>query len=189
MTTHEQTALQKQLETIIFGTTTPAGRAFDLSLLALILASVAVVMLDSVEPYHDRHGMLFARLELGFTLVFTLEYLVRIWCTRNRGAYVTSFWGVVDLLAVLPTYVALMVPEAAPLLIIRLIRVMRIFRVLRLLELFAELTEILKVLRNTARTILVFFVLVMIVVVSSRGIAEPPTMYLSSSHGDGPDLK
>ena len=108
MTTREQTALQKQLETIIFGTTTPAGRAFDLSLLALILASVAVVMLDSVEPYHDRHGLLFARLELGFTLVFTLEYLVRIWCTRNRGAYVTSFWGVVDLLAVLPTYVALM---------------------------------------------------------------------------------
>lgn len=67
MTTREQTALQKQLETIIFGTTTPAGRAFDLSLLALILASVAVVMLDSVEPYHDRHGLLFARLELGFT--------------------------------------------------------------------------------------------------------------------------
>lgn len=165
MTTREQTALQKQLETIIFGTTTPAGKSFDLSLLALILASVAVVMLDSVEPYHDRYGLLFARLELGFTLVFTFEYLVRIWCTRNRAAYVTSFWGVVDLLAVLPTYVALMVPEAAPLLIIRLIRVMRIFRVLRLLELFAELTEILKVLRNTARTILVFFVLVMIVVV------------------------
>jgi voltage-gated potassium channel len=98
-------------------------------------------------------------------LLFTAEYFTRIWTTGNRLAYVTSFWGIVDLLALLPTYIAFLIPEAAPLLIIRLIRVMRIFRVLSLFELFAELTEIIKVLRNTARTILVFFVLVMIVVV------------------------
>ena len=165
MTSREQSELQKRVEVIIFGTTTPAGKAFDLALLGLILASVVVVMLDSVLVYHNRHGALFSDLEMAFTLAFTAEYLVRIWSVRNRPAYITSFWGVVDLLAVLPTYIALVIPEAAPLLIIRLIRVMRIFRVLRLLELFAELTEILKVLRNTARTILVFFVLVMIVVV------------------------
>ncbi len=161
----EQTALQERFEVIIFGTGTPAGKAFDLILLGLIVASVVVVMLDSVVPFNTRHGVLFARLELAFTLAFTVEYLIRIWSVHNRPAYITSFWGIVDLLAVLPTYVALLIPEAAPLLIIRLIRVMRIFRVLRLLELFAELTEILKVLQNTARTILVFFVLVMIVVV------------------------
>ena len=165
MTTRQQSARQQQLESIIFGTTTPAGKAFDLGLLGMIIVSVVVVMMDSVASLHEQHGLTFMRLEIAFTLLFTVEYFTRVWTTGNRLAYVTSFWGIVDLLALLPTYIAFLIPEAAPLLIIRLIRVMRIFRVLSLFELFAELTEIIKVLRNTARTILVFFVLVMIVVV------------------------
>jgi len=160
-----QSSAQKRFETIIFGTTTPWGKAFDVGLLLVILCSVIVVMLDSVAPLHQQHGVLFARLEMAFTAAFTVEYVARIWSVRNRIAYALSFWGVVDLLALLPTYIALLVPEAAPLLVIRLIRVMRIFRVLRLLEMFAELNEILKVLRSTARSIAVFFVLVMVVVV------------------------
>lgn len=165
MSNRHQSERQKQAETIIFGTTTPAGKAFDLCLLGIIVLSVTVVMLDSVAAFHAQYGQLFMQLEVAFTLLFTLEYLTRIWCASNRGAYLKSFWGVVDLLALMPTYIALLVPEAAPLLIIRLVRVMRIFRVLSLFELFAELTEILKVLRNTAKTILVFFALVMIVVI------------------------
>ena len=165
MTEREQSVVQKRVETIIFGTTTPAGKTFDISLLLIIVCSVTVVMLDSVASLHQQYGTLFAQLEMGFTVAFTIEYAARVWSARNRFAYITSFWGRIVLLALLPTYVAILVPEAAPLLVIRLIRVMRIFRVLRLLELFAELTEILKVLRNTARSILVFFVLVMVVVV------------------------
>lgn len=165
MSIRNQSTRQQQLESIIFGTTTPAGKAFDLTLLAMIIISVVVVMMDSVATLHEQHGHFFMRLEIAFTLLFTVEYFTRIWATSNRAAYLTSFWGIIDLLALLPTYIAFLIPEAAPLLIIRLIRVMRIFRVLSLFELFAELTEIIKVLRNTARTILVFFVLVMIVVV------------------------
>lgn len=161
----KQSSLQRQLEIIIFGTTTRAGRNFDIALLLVILASVGVVMIDSVMPVHARFGSLLHSLELGFTAIFTLEYGLRIWCSSRRRAYITSFWGVIDLLSILPTYLALLIPEAAPLLIIRLIRVMRVFRVLRLLELFSELTEIINVLRNTARSIFVFFILVMIIVV------------------------
>lgn len=160
-----QSARQKQLEAIIFGTETRAGRTFDLLLLFSIITSVAVVIIDSLAGVHARFGSTLYLIELSFTLLFTLEYVVRIWCIRRRRAYIFSFWGVIDLLSILPTYVALLLPQAAPLLVIRLIRVMRIFRVLRLLALFSELAEIINVLRNTARAIFVFFIMVIIVVV------------------------
>ena len=160
-----QSQAQQKLETIIFGTTTPAGKAFDLVLLAVIAASVSVVMFDSIASVHAKHGALLRALEIGFTLIFTLEYALRLWCAKRRKAYVFSFWGVVDLLSLTPTYIALLLPQAAPLLIIRLVRVMRIFRILRLFELFSELSDIINVLRNTARAIFVFFIMVMIVVV------------------------
>jgi len=165
MTDRNQSPLQQRLETIIFGTGTPSGRAFDLALVLVILASVTVVMFDSILTVHSRYGDLLHWLEVGFTLAFTVEYGLRIWCVKRRKAYVFSFWGLIDLLSILPTYVALLLPQAAPLLIIRLIRVMRIFRILRLLELFAELADIINVLRHSARSIFVFFVMVFIVVV------------------------
>lgn len=156
---------RETLEQVIFGTETAAGRWFDIALLLSIISSVGVVMLDSIPRWHDQYGALFFRLELFFTAGFTLEYLTRVWCAHHRGAYIKSFWGIVDLLSILPTYIAFFIPEAAPLLVIRLLRVLRIFRVLRLLELFAELNEILRVLRATSRSIVVFFVMVMIIVV------------------------
>jgi voltage-gated potassium channel len=160
-----QSARQKRLEAIIFGTGTTAGRTFDLLLLFTIITSVAVVIIDSLAGVHARFGKTLYLLELSFTMLFTIEYATRIWCVRRRRAYIFSFWGVIDLLSILPTYIALLLPQAAPLLVIRLIRVMRVFRVLRLLELFSELAEIVNVLRNTARAIFVFFVMVIIVVV------------------------
>lgn len=160
-----QSARQKRLEAIIFGTGTRAGRTFDLLLLFTIVTSVAVVIIDSLAGVHARLGKTLYLVELSFTLLFTVEYVVRIWCVRHRRAYIFSFWGVIDLLSILPTYIALLLPQAAPLLVIRLIRVMRVFRVLRLLELFSELAEIINVLRNTARAIFVFFIMVIIVVV------------------------
>lgn len=160
-----QSALRRQIELIIFGTGTLAGRRFDIVLLALILCSVAIVIADSVPELNEVFGHRFWVIELCFTLLFTLEYCVRIWCTHNRRAYITSFWGLIDLLAILPTYIALGYPEAEPLVVIRLLRVLRVFRVFRLIALFSELNEILAVLRSTARSIFVFLIMVLLVMV------------------------
>ncbi|MDA0893213.1 MAG: ion transporter, partial [Proteobacteria bacterium] len=161
----EARPLRDTLETVIFGTETRGGNLFDVALLITILASVAVVMLDSVNAYHELYGPLFRILEITFTLVFTLEYLTRLWCVRNPMAYAISFWGVIDLLAILPTFLTLFVPEASSLMVIRLLRVLRVFRILHLFELHEEYIEIIGVLRATSRSILVFFSLVMVTVV------------------------
>jgi voltage-gated potassium channel len=136
-----------------------------MTLIAAILLSVGVVILDSVPELDAAVGAGFWYAELCFTGLFTLEYVTRVWCTHNRPAYVLSFWGIVDLLAIVPTYIAFLFPEAAPLVVIRLLRVLRVFRVFRLVTLFAELNEILAVLRSTSRSIFVFLVMVMLVVV------------------------
>ena len=124
MTRRDQTPLQRRLYRIIFGTDTPAGKWFDILLIYAILASVSVVILDSMAGFHARHGDLLHQIEWGFTLLFTAEYLLRIWIAQNRRAYVLSVYGVIDLLSILPTYLALLIPETAPLLIIRLIRIL-----------------------------------------------------------------
>ncbi len=170
-------SVRQRIERIIFGTGTVAGRYFDIALLLAIIASVAVVMIDSVADYHLRYSHLLFRLELAFTALFTAEYLTRIWCVRARVKYLTSFWGVVDLLSILPTYLALLIPEAEPLMVVRLLRVLRAFRVLGMFELFHEFLEIQKVLRSTAKSILVFGVLVtvlMIIFGSLMYVAEGP---------------
>ena len=95
----EARPIRDRVETVIFGTETRAGNLFDLTLLILILASVFVVMLDSVEAYHAAYGDVFRWVELGFTLVFAVEYLTRLWCLRRPAVYAISFWGVVDLLS------------------------------------------------------------------------------------------
>lgn len=165
MSQNTQSAVRKHIETIIFGTTTAQGRAFDVALLIAIVASVTAVMLDSITQYHLAYGPLLNDIELLFTLIFTAEYATRIWCVQKRRAYIFSFWGVVDLLSILPTYIALVLPEAAPLLIIRLLRIMRVFRVLRLFELMHEFHELITVLRSTGRAIFVFFSLVFVIVI------------------------
>ncbi len=157
MVARQQTALQQQFFEVIFGTETRAGKAFDLLLIAVILASVLVVMLDSIPRYHELHGQLYLDIEWAFTILFTVEYLVRLWCSPNRKQYAFSVYGVVDLLALLPTYLSLILPQAAPLLIIRLLRILRIFRVLRLLSLLKEANDLAGALRRSTRKIFVFF--------------------------------
>lgn len=161
MSKRQQTPLQEKFYDVIFGTESPAGRWFDICLIGVILTSVAVVMLDSVEAY-DAYSTLFLQLEWGFTILFTAEYLVRIWCSSNRRGYILSVYGVVDLLALLPTYLSLILPQTAPLLIIRLLRILRIFRVLRLLALLREANYLAAALRRSARKVFVFFALMMI---------------------------
>jgi voltage-gated potassium channel len=133
MSLRKQSPLQFKFYEVIFGTETPAGKWFDIVLILVILASVAVIMLDSIVPMHAKNGSLFLQMEIAFTFIFTVEYLVRIWCSPNRKGYFLSIYGIVDLLALLPTYLALILPQAAPLLIIRLLRILRIslFRIFR----------------------------------------------------------
>lgn len=163
MSPRKQTPLQLRAYEVIFGTETPMGKWFDLSLIAIIVASVAVIMLDSIVSLDDTYGNLFLQLEWVFTIMFTVEYAARIWCTPNRRAYIFSLYGVVDLLALLPTYLSLLLPQAAPLLIIRLLRILRIFRVLRLLPMLNEANELAAALQRSGRKVFVFFSLVIII--------------------------
>jgi voltage-gated potassium channel len=158
-----QTPLQRRFYNVIFGTDAGAGRNFDIALIILILMSVAVVLLDSMPDFHGSYGLLFLQLEWAFTGFFTVEYLLRIWCSPNRKHYALSTFGIVDLLAILPTYAAVFFPDAASLLLIRLIRILRIFRVLRLLQFLREANVLARSLSNSRRKILVFFSFMLII--------------------------
>ena len=159
----ELTAAQRRAYNIIFGTDPGAGRNFDLFLIAIILLSVAVVLLDSMPRLHREYGQFLLWLEWSFTFFFTIEYALRLWCSPNRKRYALSTFGIVDLLAILPTYIALFIPEAASLLLIRLIRILRIFRVLRLLQFLREANVLARSLSNARRKILVFFAIMLII--------------------------
>ena len=119
---------------IIFESQTRAGRTFDLVLLTVIVASVLVVILDSVSTYAARHGDLLNAFEWMFTALFTVEYLARITSVQRPWRYATSFFGIVDLMSVLPTYLAFFFPELHALIDIRLLRLLRVFRILKLTD-------------------------------------------------------
>ena len=150
--------------TVIFEADTPAGRLFDQVLIVAILASVVVVIADSVQDLHLRHGGAFHVLEWGFTLLFTVEYAVRLACVRHPLRYATSFFGIVDLLSILPTYVAVLVPDAHLLIDVRILRLLRIFRVLKLSAYLWEYQALGRALHASRRKILVFLSAVMMIV-------------------------
>lgn len=154
---------------VIFEADTPAGRAFDLVLVWLILASVAVVMLDSFEHLHARWGDGFNLMEWGFTAIFTLEYIARLVCVQRPLRYARSVLGVIDLLAVLPTWMALFVPGLHALLDVRLLRLLRLFRILKLAAYVDEYLALGRALMASRRKILVFlgFVLIVVTVLGS----------------------
>jgi voltage-gated potassium channel len=153
-----------RLYTIIFEADTHAGRRFDQALIVVILASVAVVMADSVDHINERfHGGLMLA-EWFFTLVFTLEYAARLMCVRHPWRYALSFYGVVDLLAVLPTYLALLVPEVGVLIDVRVLRLLRVFRVFKLTAYVSEYQVLGQALRASQRKIMVFLAAVLMIV-------------------------
>ncbi|MEO5700023.1 MAG: ion transporter [Casimicrobiaceae bacterium] len=145
-----------RLYVIIFESDTPAGIAFDIGLLIVIVASVLVVMLDSVQAITARYGLLFARLEWVFTLLFTVEYVLRLVCVRRPLEYARSFFGIVDLIAVLPTYIAFFLPELGALIDIRVLRLMRVFRVLKLGAYLEEFSFLAQAFADSRRKIMVF---------------------------------
>ncbi|HET7774976.1 MAG TPA: ion transporter [Azospira sp.] len=153
-----------QLHRIIFESDTRAGRRFDQWLIVAILSSVVVVMADSVHALNLRYDTLFQWLEWAFTALFTLEYLARLACVRRPWRYALSFFGLVDLLALLPTYLALVVPEAHLLIDVRILRLLRMFRVLKLTAYLGEYQALGSALVASRRKILVFLSVVLMIV-------------------------
>ena len=158
-----------RLYTVIFESDTPAGRLFDLALILVILASVVVVILDSVQSLTADHDELFDVLEWSITILFTIEYVLRLACIRHPLRYAKSFYGLVDLFAVLPTYLAFFVPPVAALINVRLLRLLRIFRILKLSAYVSEFGFLGEALVASRRKITVFigFVLVVVAVLGS----------------------
>ncbi|NVJ49041.1 MAG: ion transporter [Gammaproteobacteria bacterium] len=141
------------------------GKAFDIVLIVSILLSVVAIMLDSVEAIRLQFGHWLWLIEWGFTLLFTLEYGLRLICVRKPWLYARSFYGLVDLLSIIPTYLTLILPGAKYMLVIRILRVLRLFRILKLAEYVGEANVLLKALSNSRHKILVFLYTVLTLVV------------------------
>ena len=145
-----------RLHEIVFEADTFGGKLFDVLLLTAIVSSVAAVMLESVPSVRARHGPALLGLEWGFTILFTVEYLVRLASVRYPSRYALSFFGVVDLLAIVPTYLSLILPGGQSLLVVRVLRMIRVFRVLKLGHYLAGGEEIAQALRASRPKIVVF---------------------------------
>jgi voltage-gated potassium channel len=153
-----------RLYDLIFRSDSPAGRRFDIALVVAILLSILVVVLDSVPAIRVRHSDLMHALEWSFTLLFTVEYVARLLCVRQPLRYATSFFGIVDLLSVLPTYVSLLVPGSEALLDIRILRLLRVFRIFKLTLYIEEYTRLAEALAASRRKIMVFLSVVLMAV-------------------------
>ncbi|MDQ7732969.1 ion transporter [Halomonas sp. SpR1] len=156
--------LRARLFHIIFESDTPGAKAFDIALIGAILLSVGVILLGSIESYAERYGELFFYIEWLFTVLFSIELVVRIYCLERPLLYLKSFYGIVDLIAILPTWLVLLVPGAHGLVIVRILRVLRIFRILRLMEFVGEARLLLDALKRSLRQILLFFCSIFMVV-------------------------
>ncbi|MFT5144715.1 MAG: voltage-gated potassium channel, partial [Thalassolituus oleivorans] len=154
--TRQMSRWREYAHEVIFEADTPAGKAFDVGLILAILASVGVVMLESVTAIRLEYPRLLTNLEWGFTILFTIEYLVRLWTVSAPARYARSFFGLVDLFAVLPTYAGLVFPGTHYLLVIRLLRLLRVFRVLKLVTYLSEADTLGRALRSSRRKITIF---------------------------------
>lgn len=169
-----------RLHEVIFEADTPAGKGFDVGLLVAILASVLVVILESVSWVRAEWGFVLRGLEWTFTILFTVEYVLRLLAVERPGLYARSFFGIVDLLAIVPTYLSVLLPGTQSLLVIRMLRLLRIFRIFKLGRYVGEADVLAKALRSSRPKILVFLwsVLAIVVVVGS-------VMYLVEGEENG----
>jgi voltage-gated potassium channel len=165
---------------IIFEADTPAGRTFDIALIVTILLSVVAVMLESVAPVRARYGSVLRITEWVITIVFTVEYVLRLLCVGQPVRYARSFFGIVDLLAILPTYISVIVPGAQALAVVRVLRILRVFRVLKLVQYVQEARVLRQALKNSGRKILVFLFVVFTIVIMVGAL-----MYLVEGEASG----
>jgi len=165
----EQQGLRQKVYHVIFEANTPLAKGFDIALIICILLSVSLVMLDSVQAIHDDwHEELYI-IEWCFTVIFTIEYLLRLYSIGKPLKYATSFFGLVDLLCIVPTYLSLFFAGTEVLLVVRLVRVLRVFRVLRLFQYVGEAAALAKAMQASRRkiTVFLFTVLTMVTVFGS----------------------
>jgi voltage-gated potassium channel len=162
--TSDQPRWKLRLYTVVFESDTLAGKMFDLALLVAIGISVASAMMESVDPFRAAHPDLLRNLEWTFTILFTFEYLARLLCVRHPWRYVFSFYGVVDLVAFLPSYVDLVTPTVNHFFMIRVLRLLRVFRILKLAHYLEESRTLVTALRASRPKIIVFIFTVFIIV-------------------------
>ena len=154
---------------ILFEADTPSGKVFDVMLLLVIVASVITVLLESVDTFRVRYGTMFYLLEWAFTILFTIEYLLRLYCVNRPLKYAKSFFGIIDLLATLPTYLSLFIVGTQYLIVIRALRLLRVFRIFKLANFTREGKFIMIALRRSMYkiTVFLFFVLMLVTIIGS----------------------
>ena len=172
--------LKQNIKTIIFGTDTRVGKLFDEILIIAIILSIITVLLDSVSEYRQQYGQILNFAEWIFTIMFTIEYSMRIYCIKRPLSYVFSFYGIIDLLSVIPTYLSVLLPGTEVLSVIRILRVLRIFRVLKLVQYMGEEKHLWEALIASKTKIFVFLFSVMNIVVILGSI-----MYLIEGEAAG----
>ncbi|MHA7099680.1 ion transporter [Roseivirga pacifica] len=172
--------LRQRLNIIIFGTDTPAGRTFDVVLLVIILLSIVTVMLESVPSLQQNYGNYFRWVEGALTIIFTLEYITRVWVTENSKKYIFSFYGIIDLLSILPSYLSLIFVGTQYLLIIRALRLLRVFRILKLGRFVGEGEQLGRAIKASRHKITVFMGTVLATVIIMGTI-----MYLVEGRANG----
>ena len=153
---------RKDIYRIIFKSDTPEGRKFDIWLLVLIDLNLLLLILDSVPVLHDHLGLLFRILEWCFTIIFTFEYYLRIYCLRRPWRYVLSFYGLIDFFSIFPVYLSLFVSATQTLSVLRLLRLLRLFRILKLQRFIDEGSRLMNSLRRSMYKILIFMLFVFI---------------------------
>lgn len=173
--------LKESIHEIIFEADTPAGKYFDIVLMIFIIASVIVVMLESISELNSQYTEVFIALEWAFTIFFTVEYLLRIYCVYQPKKYMTSFFGIVDLMAILPTYLSYFFAGTQYLLVIRTLRLLRVFRIFKLANFLKESSTIMNALRASRPkiTVFLFFIILMVTIIGS-------IMYLVEGGDDSP---
>lgn len=155
---------RQKIYTIIFGTSTRPGRMFDVVLLVLIVLSVITVILESTKPLRTEYSEFFVSSEWFFTIIFTVEYIIRIYSHPKPLKYITSFLGIIDLVAILPTYLGLFFEYTSFMLTVRAFRLLRVFRILKLTRYITELDQLASALRQSFLKMVVFFEVVLVLV-------------------------
>ena len=169
-----------RLHEVIFEADTSGGKVFDLMLIVCIALSIIVVMLDSIQALHEQYGYLLYVAEWMFTLLFTIEYALRLLCVGRPLHYALSFYGIVDFLSIIPTYLSIFVPGTQYLLVIRSLRVLRIFRIFKLAQYIGEARQLTRALHSSRRKIMIFYLTVIHIVVIVGAI-----MYLIEGRESG----
>ena len=167
------TPWRERVRHVIFEHDTPAAKAFDIVLLLVISFSVVLVMFESVEEYRERYEMQLLVLEWIVTILFTIEYIARLATVRRPKRYARSFFGVIDLLAILPVYLSYFIPGAQSLLVIRSLRLLRVFRVFKMAHWLSEANYLIRAIRSSSRKIAVFLIVVVLL-----NVIVGSTMYL-----------